>query len=246
MSNSPSIIEDNPWGNLEDQDFRPPKVRISQGENAKNKGLYVFSNGRDAQTLFEGASLIVPTKGRVLYGPGKNDKSICGSSNFHTPDERYEPKMSDTCDHCPMSQWGHNEQKAAYKKQSAYYKDTDKPACKEAINLIMVDGGGIPMIVSFGGVAIKETKNNLFSRIRSQFPGVPPYLVKFDMGLTPGNGTDKDSATYFIPTFSNFSNVSEEEAERNKAMYLSMSRSASRVVSDVHEEMDNSKDEVPF
>lgn len=234
------------WGEMDSKDFAIPSVLVGQPTSSKGKvGEFNYNNGFSVPTL-KGVSLLVPSKTRRMFA-GKGKPTRCGSSNFHTPDERYENPVAKNCMSCGAAEWEMNDTKAALIKEIGARHDGVRPLCDQTYTLLFVDENGVPFFMDFRGAALKVIQEKLFSRIRLQFSTVPAYAVQFDMNL---KRVDAKQGVYYETVFDNFVIGAEERAEACENLYNMYSKRAANLREDQIKKMDddNAKgdDEVPF
>lgn len=230
------------WGEMETADFAIPSVVLGQPTSSKGKvGEFNYNNGMSVPEL-KGVSLLVPSKTRRLFA-GKGRPTRCGSSNFHTPDARYQDPVSESCMVCPAAEWEMNDVKARLIKEMSLSKDGVRPLCDQTYSLLLVDQNGVPFFMDFRGSSLKSIQEKLFSRLRLQFATVPPYGVQFDMRP---NRLDAKKGVYYEVLFENFVIGDEARVEACENLYRMYSKNAANIREDQIKTMDEANEDVPF
>ena len=243
MSNivDPRTLAKDFWSEMDPSDFSIDRAYVGQ-KTSKNpkavKGHFNFSSGTSTP-LVENCKLIVPTKGRVLYG-GPKGRALCASDNFMEPSPRIQTPVSKSCLDCPLKDWDYNEDKQLWSEKmiTDHPIDLKKPLCQDSYSMLMATDKWAPFFISFQKTQIAVLKKQLLSRLRTEWFKHAPFHVAFDMGL-------KDEGTYYSVTFTNFREV--EDKSMGTGLYQAWKSRASEAVAKQYEEMDNEKDEeVPF
>lgn len=223
----------NFWDEMESKDFDTPRVIIGQKDaNNKKRGLFCYNDGRQVSSIR--CRLLVPSKTRVLYGPTFQSASTCRSDNYTSPSPSIANPISTNCMTCYAAQWGDDDpnKMALWKRNNGSKGSLNKPLCSDTYNLLMVNEEFNPFFISFQKTALKVVSKTLFSRIRFEFNGVPPFDVSFTMSTEEvGTGTE----TYFLPVFSDFAH---DPDPRGLPLYKAMSKSARNILAKQHDDMD--------
>lgn len=226
------------WGNLDRTDFAILRCVVGQGTSKDGKvpGAFNFSNKTHTTELLN-CKLIVPLKTRVLYdglGPAR-----CGSDDYYSPSPRFAKPISNNCLTCPASAWGEDiPEKNKLHKDLRSKQKLNTPLCKETYNLLMADTNNSPFFLQFQGVQLKVVSEELFSRIRYDYPGLHPATVAFDMQvIQKTKGVD----SWYQVEFSNFREC--DTPDLCIAMYKAHSKSAKTQLAKQHAEMDAEKSE---
>lgn len=238
MSNivDPKTLAKDFWEDMDATDFKIDRVIVGQ-KSSKNpsyvKGEFNFMSGSSTPIVKE-CKLVVPTKGRVLYG-GPKGKALCGSDNFMDPSPRFETPVSSSCMECPLKDWDFNEDKSHWAKRldTPHKPDLEKPLCQESYTMLMATSDWSPFFMSFQKSQIQLIKKQLLSVLRTKWMGTAPFHVAFDMGL-------KDEGNWYSVTFSNFREASSPEM--GTAMYQEWKARAAGAAAKQYEDMDKAKE----
>lgn len=235
----PRTIASGFWDDLDTQDFAIPRVTLGQATSTKGEpGKFNFNTGLSVAAMLH-CVLIVPRKTRVLY-QGKG-KSRCASDNFYEPSRRISEPVTTNCLTCPLAQWGDDPVKNEWAQKIGDSKyDGKKPLCTETYNLLMADNKWNLFNIGFQKVQLKTVSEKLFTRLRYNFGGVPPFHVAFDMEATRVSGNDR---VYYTVDFKNFRELDEEGKSRATSIYQGWKDRFGDALAKQHEDMDNEKSE---
>lgn len=228
------------WDNLNSSDFNPPTVVMGQPTSRKAiTGEFNFSTGHH-QPVFKNCKLIIPDKGRVMFGKGFDDAAICKSDDFYTPSSFVEKPVSADCLKCPLSQWGEDNpvKKQYFEKYRGNSGKLNQPLCKETYNCLMADESWKPFIIQFRGAQLKRVSDLLYTRLRYDFFEHPPYAVSFSMGLEKVG----DSAFYSV-CFDDFKLMGDNDIVIGEKIYLQNKATFRDILSKKHDDSDNEKRE---
>jgi hypothetical protein len=226
--------------NLDQSDFAIPRITIGQANTTKGKpGYFNYNSGSSVEEM-KGCKILVPRKTRVLYGKGINSRSRCKSDNFYNPSKHVEHPISSSCVSCYAAQWGDAPEKVTLAKELGA-NDVNKPLCAETYNILMADGSWNMFFISFQKTQLKLVQEKLFSRLQSEFAGIPPYAVGFDMKLERIQSANGN--VYYSTVFDNFRTVDDYDV--GEKLWRQYSTRAEDILSTQHEGMDTEKDVTP-
>lgn len=223
------------WGEMESSDFAIPSVTIGQGTSVKGVvGEFNFNNGSHTKTIV-GVSLLVPSKTRTLFA-GKGKPTRCGSDNFHTPSQRYQNPISQSCLTCYAAAWGRDDDdKRQLHGLLGVKKDVNQPLCQQTYSMMFLDSDGNPFFMDFRSSALKIVQEKLLSRLRMGFSRTHPTAVQFDMAIFRNDGKE---GAFYEPVFDNFRISDFGRSAIASGLYSQYSKRAQSLRSDQIAKMD--------
>lgn len=237
------------WGEMTNEDFAIPQVSIGQPTSTKDgakPGHFIYNTGLALEKI-EGCTLVDPGKARIFFGGTgtKRGRARCASDNFYVPAPRIKNPVSVNCLTCPAAQWGVDDPiKNKLALEVGHKHPQNAPLCNETYRLLVADSENKMFFLTLKSTALKVVREKLFSRIRNEFGGYPPFGVSFDLSLEK---IKSDNGVYYIPAFDNFKPLTEEATGHRFMLNQTYGgKKAAQILGKQHEAADEAYDQSPF
>lgn len=234
---------DSDWGDLPKK-ISPIVCRVGQptSRGGAKIGMFNYQNKPDWEPSdkIEHVVLLKAVRTRVLYGPTFESPARCGSDNFNFPSSRIKNPISNSCNHCPASQWVESLDNMGYDVREQLIaelkpkKTGNAPLCATTYNLIVVDKRMFPFVLQAQRTQIKNVDNNLINRLR--FSGQRIFAQAFDISLRKMETADGSWYEYSFDNFRQTENV--DEYQKFHSMFKT---SGEQVLAEQHAAMDAEK-----
>jgi hypothetical protein len=215
--------------------------------SGKEVGMFNFSNEEWKPALkLTNLVVVYPGRTRVLYGKGIKVKRRCGSDNFATPSSLIPEPINVNCYECPLSKWDSDLSSTELSFKRKMEVDTGKqqalaPLCKDTIQLVVVDERMVPFSLRFQKGALNTVTQKLINRIK--YKGKMPFEVSFSIALKKG---DSNKGNYYEYVFEEFRDLTQEEQEPYRDMFMFFKENGERMMSDHIAGMDAEKEVSPI